>query len=160
MHSLATFSPRPTSKDTTNVRPRHAARHVCHARAVMHVGVANPRWWGKRSRHSQRMHDPQFYVSGKRPVLSALNKAVVQETPWSIQPTLVVNTFINLWWLCLLGYSNDLGYDVKMGCLLAIHIYILIGVDMTLASYAVMCNNTPFNQKHLAVGIYLRWISL
>ena len=26
------------------------------------------RWWGKRSRHSQRMHNTQFYVSGKRPI--------------------------------------------------------------------------------------------
>ena len=27
-------------------------------------------WWrGKRSRHSRRMHNPQFYVSGKRPVV-------------------------------------------------------------------------------------------
>ena len=35
------------------------------ARAVMHVGIANPQWRGKRSRHSRRMHNPQFYVSGK-----------------------------------------------------------------------------------------------
>ena len=34
---------------------------------VMHVGIANPLWWGKRSRHSRRMRNPQFYVSGKRP---------------------------------------------------------------------------------------------
>ena len=26
------------------------------------------RWWGKRSRHSWRMHNLQFYVSGKRPI--------------------------------------------------------------------------------------------
>ena len=35
----------------------------------MHVGIANPRWWDKRSRHSRhsrRMCNPQFYVSGKR----------------------------------------------------------------------------------------------
>ena len=38
------------------------------ARAVMPVGFANPRWWGKRSRHSRRMRYPQFYVSGKRPM--------------------------------------------------------------------------------------------
>ena len=38
-----------------------------HARAVLHVKIANPRWRGKRSRHSRRMHNPQFYVSGKRP---------------------------------------------------------------------------------------------
>ena len=35
----------------------------------MHIGIANPRWWGKRSRHSRRMHNPQFYASGKRPML-------------------------------------------------------------------------------------------
>ena len=34
----------------------------------MHVGIAIPRWWGKRSRHSRRMHNPQFYVSDKRPM--------------------------------------------------------------------------------------------
>ena len=35
----------------------------------MHVGIASPRWRGKRSRHSRHMHNPQFYVSGKRPIL-------------------------------------------------------------------------------------------
>ena len=49
-------------------RSRHASRHVLHARVVVHVGIANPRWWGKRSHHSQHMHNPQFYVSGKRPM--------------------------------------------------------------------------------------------
>ena len=36
------------------------------ARAVMHVGIVNPQWRGKRSRHSRRMRNPQFYVFGKR----------------------------------------------------------------------------------------------
>ena len=35
---------------------------------MMHVGIANPRWRGKRSRHSGRMLNPQFYVSDKRPI--------------------------------------------------------------------------------------------
>ena len=34
----------------------------------MHVGIANTRWRGKRSRHSQRMLNTQFYVSDKRPM--------------------------------------------------------------------------------------------
>ena len=39
--------------------------------AVMPAGIANPRFplksvAGKRSRHSRRMRDPQFYGSGKR----------------------------------------------------------------------------------------------
>ena len=33
-------------------KPRHASRHVRHARDVMHVGIANPRWQRKRSRHA------------------------------------------------------------------------------------------------------------
>ena len=65
-----TFSPPPTSKETASQRSRHASRHVRHARAVMHVGIANPRWRGKRSRHSLRMRNPQFYASGKRPITS------------------------------------------------------------------------------------------
>ena len=35
----------------------------------MHVGIVNPRWRGKCSWHSRRMRNPQFYVSGKRPML-------------------------------------------------------------------------------------------
>ena len=38
--------------------------------ALMHVGIANPRWRGKRSRHSRRMRNIQFYISGKRSMWS------------------------------------------------------------------------------------------
>ena len=38
-----TFSPSPTSKETISWWSLHASRHVRHARAVMHVGIANPR---------------------------------------------------------------------------------------------------------------------
>ena len=63
-----TFSQPPTSKKTVSYRSQHASRHVRHARGVKHVGIANPMWWEKRSRHSRRMCNPQFYVSGKRPM--------------------------------------------------------------------------------------------
>ena len=39
------------------------------ARAVMHVGIANLRWRGKRSRHSLRMRNTHFYVSDKRHIV-------------------------------------------------------------------------------------------
>ena len=39
---------------------------MLHARAVVHVGITNPRWRGKHSWYSQRMRKTQFYVSGKR----------------------------------------------------------------------------------------------
>ena len=63
-----TFYPPATTVETASWRSRHASRHVRHARAVMHVGIATPRWRGKRSRHSRRMRNPQLYVSGKRPI--------------------------------------------------------------------------------------------
>ena len=50
---------------------RHASRHVRHPRAVMHIGIANPRWLGKRSRHSRCMRNPQFtYLVGGPCLLS------------------------------------------------------------------------------------------
>ena len=63
-----TFSPPPTSNETTSYRSQHASRHVRRARAVMHVGIDNPRRRGKRSRCSRRMRNPQFCVFGKRPM--------------------------------------------------------------------------------------------
>ena len=63
-----TFSPPTTSKENASKRSRHASRHVRDARAVMHVGISNLWWWGKRSRHSRHMRNPQIYVSGKRPI--------------------------------------------------------------------------------------------
>ena len=60
---------------------RHASRHVSDARAVMHVGIANPRWRGKRSRHSRRIRNPQFYVSDKRP-MAASNGQLVNIVMW------------------------------------------------------------------------------
>ena len=36
-----TFSPPPTSNETASKRSRHASRHMLHARALMHVGIAN-----------------------------------------------------------------------------------------------------------------------
>ena len=65
-----TFSPPPTSKETASLRSQHASWHVRHARAVMHVGISNPRWRGKRSRHSRRMRNPRFCVSGKTPMVT------------------------------------------------------------------------------------------
>ena len=63
-----TFSPPPILKEIASYRSRHASRHVRDARAVMDVGIANPRWRGNRSWHSRRMRNTQFCVYGKRPM--------------------------------------------------------------------------------------------
>ena len=62
---------------------RYIKLRVAHALGILgrfprHRGLAIPtcimarasQWRGKRSRHSRRMRDPQFYVSGKKPMLS------------------------------------------------------------------------------------------
>ena len=58
--------------------PRVSDPDMQHGTCVTHVtwcmpgyltsGVIWSRWRGKRSRHSRRMRNPQFYVSGKRPI--------------------------------------------------------------------------------------------
>ena len=63
-----TFSPPSTLKETAIQQSRHASRYVRHTRAVIHVGIANPRWREKRSRHSWSMRNPSFYVSVQRPM--------------------------------------------------------------------------------------------
>ena len=52
----------------TSCQTRKIARCPCARYAGMHVGYANPRWRGKRSWNSRRLRNPQFYVSGKRPM--------------------------------------------------------------------------------------------
>ena len=63
-----TFSPPPQVSDPD----------MHHGMCITHVPWCMPgpltsgflwsRWRGKRSRHSRRMHNPQFNVSGKRPI--------------------------------------------------------------------------------------------
>ena len=63
-----------------------------HARAVMYVRIANPRWRGKRSRHSRRMRNPQFCVSGKRPIALLHNRCVRMNS--SILPNVEIGNLV------------------------------------------------------------------
>ena len=56
------------AKEIASKPTRYASQHVRHARDMMHVGIANPRWRGKRFRHPRRMRNPQLYISSKRPM--------------------------------------------------------------------------------------------
>ena len=60
------FSPPPRVSDPD----MHHGTCVTHVTWCMPVSLTNGflwrRWRGNRSRHSGRMHNPQFYVSGKR----------------------------------------------------------------------------------------------
>ena len=51
----------------------------------MHIGIANPRWWGKLSRHLRRIRDPQFTVSGKRPILVVVHSSLISQIPQCIR---------------------------------------------------------------------------
>ena len=67
------------------------------------------RWRGKRSRHSRRMRNPQFYVSDKRPMVLKLRIQVIHVVPYTrfmYTPSLVVQTSS---WLSFLYAVDDLG---------------------------------------------------
>ena len=71
--------PRMTGKFSLPLRVCDPDMH--HGTCVMHVPWCMPgsltsgflwtQWWGKRSRHSRRRRNPQFNVSGKRPMGSS-----------------------------------------------------------------------------------------
>ena len=63
-----TFSP-PPRVSVPDMHHGTCVRHVpwCIAGSV-NRGFLLSWWWGKRSRHSWRMRNLQFYVSGKRPI--------------------------------------------------------------------------------------------
>ena len=63
-----TFSPQPRSSDP-DMHPGTCVTHVpwCMSGSLTR-GLLWSRWRGKCSRHSRRMHNTQFYVSGKRPM--------------------------------------------------------------------------------------------
>ena len=70
-----TFSPPPWVSDP-DMHHGTCVTHVpCCMPGSLTSGFLWSRWWGKRSRHSRGMINPQFYVSGKRPM--AWNKGVL-----------------------------------------------------------------------------------
>ena len=97
----------------------------------MHVGIANPRSLGKCSRHFRRMHNPQFYVSGKRPMAGMHNEGRHDyEDNIPLWPgdkwMFVLNShfmaeeynrriFMIFWYICDLKYRNytDFVFDNK-----------------------------------------------
>ena len=61
---LGTFSTPPWVSDPD----MHHDTCVTHVPRSLTSGFLWSRWRGKRSRHSRRIRNPQFYVSGKRPM--------------------------------------------------------------------------------------------
>ena len=64
-----TFSPTPPRVSGPDMHYDTCVTHVpwCMSGSLTR-GFHWSRWRGKRSRHSRRMRNPQFYVSGKRPI--------------------------------------------------------------------------------------------
>ena len=92
-----TFSQPLTSKDTASYRSRHASRHVRDAHSVIHVGIIKPQRRGKLPRHSGRMRNPQFHVSGKRP-MEPIRPALFNSVfILSYKLLFVIGILMNLW---------------------------------------------------------------
>ena len=97
--------------DTVGKRSRHASWHVRDARAVMHAGIPKIAvsfevgGRAKRSRHSRRMRNPQFYVSGKRPI----QQFVYERTPEEMIELLLASKLLqsqqSVWSLFVVKHS-------------------------------------------------------
>ena len=93
------------------------------------------RWRGKCSRHSRRMRNPQFYVSGKRPIAVIVSRRVtgltthllsIEHPDWSQRAPVPLHcdvtigtSAIKIWWCCR-SFMGDLyhvyggKFDIKM----------------------------------------------
>ena len=76
----------------------HGMHHgTCHAYAAMHVGIANPRWRGKCSRHSRCMRNPQCYVSDKSPIEGVTKCTITRDLLIRIiHQWIIINPYISV----------------------------------------------------------------
>ena len=75
---------------TVGKRSRHASRHV--RDALLTSGFLWSRRRGKHSRHSRGMRNPQFYVSGKRPMSWRLHSKLPYPSASSSTSAVLVST--------------------------------------------------------------------
>ena len=102
-----TFSPPPPVSDPD----------MHHGICVTHVPWCMPgsltcsflwsRWGGKRSRHSRRIRNPQFYVSGKRPI----SADITFDVPGVLYMKPVLSWFV-IWSTC---YQSQLNVNSRTG---------------------------------------------
>ena len=91
-----TFSPPPQVSDP-DMRHGTCVTHVpwCMSGSLT-SGFLWIRWRGKRSRHSRRMRNPQFYASGKRPILHVQHVPYVWNYTVRITPSVSKELDIHL----------------------------------------------------------------
>ena len=78
-----------------------------------HGGFLWSRWRWKRSRHSRHMRNPQFYVSGKRPI----HVECMQCDDFAdITNTSTINGRVHNWWITLYAQYNATNIGIPMSC--------------------------------------------
>ena len=107
----------------------------------MHVGIANPRWRGKRSRHSRRMRNPQFYISDKRPMERHDNITVVGL--WGVY----ANIF-RVHWLCDNWTTIPLLFQILGAVTLGIGLYVKYDDD----GLSGILNRLPVNPDQVDIA--------
>ena len=101
---------------TFSLLPRVSNPDMHHDTCVTHVpgsltsGFLWIQWWGKCSRHHRRIRNPQFYVSGKRPILFTEQWQTLCTTFWRNVP------FLWLLWYGWPGPVFCLLLRVSSGC--------------------------------------------
>ena len=98
-----TFSPSPWVSDPD----MHHGAYMTHVPWCMPGSLTSGflwnRWQGKRSRHSRRMHNTQFYVSGKRSIKRKENKSTGTRSSQELQRLIDLqryrqNEIVPLWY--------------------------------------------------------------
>ena len=96
----------PGMPGTFSPPPRFSDPDMHHGTCVTHVPWCMPgsltsgflwsQWRGKRSRHSRRMRNPQFYISGKRP-MACISRVIQRKWPRYIENALCIKQAAGQW---------------------------------------------------------------
>ena len=81
----------PGMPGTFSSPPRVSDPDMHHGTGMLTSGFLRSRWQGKRSRHSRHMHNPQFYVSGKRTIYWKPKVVMMPTLPPLVAPRVVMH---------------------------------------------------------------------
>ena len=120
--------------------PRVSDPDMHHSTCVTHVPWCMPgsltscflwsRWWGKRCWHSWHMHNPQFYVSGKKPMVTGHTQSYHMVV---IRPVAVIPTGTSLIpYICHNRSQNIIFRENDIDCLaqLGVHAQFLLSREL------------------------------
>ena len=134
----------------------------------MHVGIAKPRWRGKRSRYSRHMHNPQYHVSSKRSIMDITKICTWHPTwrPTSARPsvtitvtTIHITVYHSFTWIIYIKHETNMILEVSK----PLDLLLLAGspshnYNITVTSHHGVSNHRQLDCSFNSIKIPHKWL--